>query len=399
MKFKKNFAAIAACLALVIPASAHASAPPSFTEVASCADFGTRTIRRSDNRIRVPLGQGDTMVWSDPTNNGRMDIDRNPGGSITGSRVRDAYSWTVGIPARPAVTWRIGVTRSGPGATQATVTCYPGSSQAGAVFSGTTQLQAMSKGVSKNAGVRLGDGTQNSYDPTNLFVTSGNATGGGTQWSAWISGEYHKLDGNTTDGHSTEFVIGVDTQISSNAILGLTIGIENLSFNGTEVRSIAFGPYYARRLANGALFDAMVTYAEPEYTGGTTATGDRISYAVNYANGVSSIAMGDWHPYVNLSGYSEDQSLGASIDQTRLIAGGRFDSSSDGSLTPFARVAIDYKNNRNSVTGTEEYLHPLLGLGIRGQMGNGALHAELGYAKYSSDVADYSAEFRYEVDF
>ena len=214
-----------------------------------------------------------------------------------------------------------------------------------------------------------------------------------------MSGEYHKLDGDTANGHSAEFVVGFDKLISPNTILGFTIGIEDLDFGGSDVRSVAYGPYFATRFANGMMLDGLLTYAEPDYTGATTATGERVSAALNFAGGSYDLAAGVLTPYINLSAFDEDLSTGVSIDQRRVIAGGRFDFATDGAMQPFVRAAVDYKKTTNSSTGSDSYTHPLLGLGLNGTLGGGQLSSEIGYSRYNSTTRDLSLQFRYEMNF
>ena len=104
-------------------------------------------------------------------------------------------------------------------------------------------------------------------------------------------------------------------------------------------------------------------------------------------------------PYINLSAFDEDLSTGVSIDQRRVIAGGRFDFATDGAMQPFVRAAVDYKKTTNSSTGSDSYTHPLLGLGLNGTLGGGQLSSEIGYSRYNSTTRDLSLQFRYEMNF
>ncbi len=281
----------------------------------------------------------------------------------------------------------------------ATISCSAGGDSASALISGTSQLAAMSKGVSNNAAARLGNGAQNSFLPTNMFVASGNATGQNSKFSVWASGEYRKLDSATASGRSSEFVLGADAQVSSNAILGFTVGVENMDFGGTRVRSVAYGPYFATRFANGMMLDALITKAKPEYSGTATATGERTSVAFNLAGGTIDLPDASVIPYVNLSGFNEDIDTGTTIKQRRAIVGARVDYKTDASFTPFTRIAIDHKSTSDSVLGDDNSTSPLIGLGVSGQMGNGFLSTEIGYSKYNSTTRELSAQFRFDLNF
>ncbi len=391
----KNIMLSTAILASAILATPDAaSATPA--QALTCSAIGNNYALSPGRRMTVNLVNADILTVTHANEvhrEGRVLITGSPG--KTNIRNNDSQSFT----ASGDTTVHVASKKRKGTLGIAHLSCISGGSTVNSLISGTSQLAAMSKGVSNNAAARLGNGAQNSFLPTNMFVASGNATGQNSKFSVWASGEYRKLDSATASGRSSEFVLGADAQVSSNAILGFTVGVENMDFGGTRVRSVAYGPYFATRFANGMMLDALITKAKPEYSGTATATGERTSVAFNLAGGTIDLPDASVIPYVNLSGFNEDIDTGTTIKQRRAIVGARVDYKTDASFTPFTRIAIDHKSTSDSVLGDDNSTSPLIGLGVSGQMGNGFLSTEIGYSKYNSTTRELTAQFRFDLNF
>ena len=255
-------------------------------------------------------------------------------------------------------------------------------------FSGSQQIGTMSGASGFNAQNRLGGGSQG-FLPGFQTLTQGGAQG---NMNAWISAEYHKFNG-TTEGNSSEFVFGIDTNIGPNSILGFTIGIENIDFTNADIRSVAYGPYFATNFGTG-IFDILITKSDPEYTAAGVSEGDRTSVAANFTFDPFVSSIGNLRPFINISGYNEDISNGVSVQERRTILGATMDFAAQGSVQPYLRAALDRRAVDNSVTGKDSYSKPLLGLGLNGSFANGSFNAELGYSHLNSQTKDLSAQLR-----
>ncbi len=263
-------------------------------------------------------------------------------------------------------------------------------------FTGSTQNGAMSGGVGTNAQNRLGSG-ENAFLPNFLSVTQGAGSG----FNAWIAAEYHKFNG-ATSGHSSEFVFGIDTNIGPSAILGLTVGVENMDFdNNVRVESVAFGPYLAYDFGAG-IFDLLITKSDPEYTALITSNGDRISAAANISFNPIGTGMGMIHPFINISGYNEDIANGVPpvvVEERRGIAGFTYDFATQGNAQPYLLAAIDSRSVTNSVTGTDSYTKPQVGLGINSAFQGGTFSAEVNYGHLNSQTRDINGQIRIDFSF
>ncbi len=109
----------------------------------------------------------------------------------------------------------------------------------------------------------------------------------------WVKGNYSKWDGdnNSFEGDRADLVIGADTKLSNDLVVGGLIGYGKTDFTTTlvgtssfDAKSATIGVYIGKRFANGVIFDATVTYSSVDYDvltlGGVTGSFDADRYVV-----------------------------------------------------------------------------------------------------------------------
>lgn len=390
-------------LALLLPTASFAGGGGTI----SCAGLAAGIVFNAGDFLTInPLVAGERVSWSQTSGTAEVNFNR---ASATYTPAGDAANGSATITADGAISFIIVNTGS------TTISCGTAPTGTGAdgnitgQIGGSSQTNSISTGTSDNAQSQLGTGNGTQVNQNSLFISTQGAGLKETDWNAWASVEYRKYN-DALSGDSLDFVAGVDRFINNETMVGFLLGYSRMDLtdgtNTSDQKSLAVGPYFARR-SNGMIIDGFLTFARPQYE--TTAgnfTSTRWSIGLS-ANGDALANAPYISPYFDLRAFQESQPAYGAIAANKITSytvslGAKISALQEmgnSGLTPHMRVGVDGKSTQSTLAATDRFAYGRLGVGLSGPVGMGFLTLDIDYGKTRSNVFDRGIEMKWEVSF
>jgi hypothetical protein len=250
---------------------------------------------------------------------------------------------------------------------------------------------------------RFGGGGNVEISQNRLFFSS-NGEDGGTV-VAWGSFAARSFDGGV-DGEGYDFTLGADIELNPTLILGavLSFGDYDLTSGVTpvDIESVTVGAYIAQRVED-LIFDAYLTYAEPDYNvGGTRYSAKRWAGQAKISFDYT-LGWADIRSFGSVNFLSEDHPaagvlVARSVSSLTGSLGTKATYRTDGPITPYASLALEHNSFDNGVTTTTN-TSPRVGAGFTYSVGNTSIQFDVDAGEPFEGTRDYGARVRLEKSF
>ena len=222
-----------------------------------------------------------------------------------------------------------------------------------------------------------------------------------TPFGIWIAAETHNFSGSTVrDFDGKEAAIALETQLSSNFLIGLGLSHQSYSRQSESFDVKSFAPYLSFNGPNGFGLDAMIVVGDLEGNFTSPLLFDRESRYLKLKAGQFNLGGVQAMPFIS---YTESEIENNSIyfSEIRRMLVGTDLKLSTGSWDTFVKLAYSDLSGRQAGTGILNYEEsgPLVKIGTYGQLGSGLLKLEVGYERHLLDTRDVSLGVSYGFPF
>jgi|GEM_PF-6410137 len=322
-----------------------------------------------------------------------------------------AFSETFVVPVGGMLSF--GLSETGPNFTDladVTITCLAGSGGSDLIIlSGFAQQQSITTSLGRNYRNRFALAGGAPLAGNGLFTST---KGGNEEVSAWVSTTGRAFwDGY--EGGSLDLSFGVDRFVSANTLVGVMVGLNQLSVSDasgaeTDATAAMIGLYAAHDTTDGILTDGNIALARTSYdASGSSFDTTRVMVGL----GVSAViekSTGILQPRARITGAWEDFPGGVTgvvAGNTRQIiasVGARYDWAAPlagTALKPFISLDLEYASLQDTSGVQDDILAPRFGLGVNGTVGTGTLSASIDIGQTAANVYDAGIDISYEFTF
>lgn len=276
---------------------------------------------------------------------------------------------------------------------------------------GSAVASAQGSGIADAVGAALQSRFAGGGAPTRGLFISTRGQGGDSPLAAFVSLDARAFEGRFS-GSAATLTFGADMALGPNAAAGILASVAaangRLTGVGTNVTSVAAGPYFGAQIGGGLTVEGYLTYGRPRISAGGPAYSTNRTMGALRLSGTTRLAGLDFSPFASLSGFEERHPahvFGGAAAPAKTVRsfttslGGRLELAETGGMRPYVSVAAEYIAFDDGLGTRTNRFMPRLGAGFSAQAGNGALRLDLDSGSVGAATRDFGARLSYSMRF